>query len=540
MAEQGRPDKPARLRALQQAYGEELPKRLGELRILGDTLSPENLETLLRRVHTLAGSAGTFGYARLGAEARRLEEQLARVTAAGLQAADFVSTLHERLDMLEEASREEPEPYQPPAVPAAPGASPGERLVYIVEDDPLLAAEMAAQMGIYGWHTLVFHDAVSAQAALERQQSSALIVDIMLPEGSMAGMTLIHPSGSKIPTIVVSSRWDWESRLSAVRAKADAYLPKPVDYVALNERLDALTHHTQHPPFEVLIIEDSALLAGHYALVLRTAGMRVETLEDPTRVLETLEHFSPDLILLDLYMPACNGREVAQVIRHDSRFADLPIIFLSTETARLQQLAALHTGADDFLQKPISDPELISAVSLRAARFRGLRELIRQDRMTGLLNHIAFRLQLEFEMARQLRTGGPLSVVMLDIDHFKRVNDTHGHPVGDRVIRSLARLLTQRLRKTDIVGRYGGEEFGVIMPDTAAADAWAVMDRLREEFTQLMHNGAGTEFHCSFSAGIATLTGGDNSPETMLKLADDALYASKRQGRNRVTLNTGP
>lgn len=242
MAEQPRQDKPARLRALQQAYGEELPQRLAELRILGDTLSPENLETLLRRVHSLAGSANTFGYARLGAEARRLEEQLARVTAAGLQAADFVSTLHERLNMLDEAAREEPQQYQPPVAAIPATADPGsERLLYIVEDDPLQAADMAAQMAIYGWQTQVFHDVATAQAALDRKKPSALIVDIMLPEGSMAGMALIHPSASTVPTLVVSSRWDWESRLRAVRAKADAYLPKPVDYVALNERLDALT-----------------------------------------------------------------------------------------------------------------------------------------------------------------------------------------------------------------------------------------------------------------------------------------------------------
>ncbi|HEX5362250.1 MAG TPA: diguanylate cyclase [Fluviicoccus sp.] len=533
------PDKQARLRALQEAYGAELPQRLAELRRLGDALSRENLETLLRRVHSLAGSAGTFGYARLGAEARRLEEQLARVTAAGALAADFVADLQQRLDQLDAAAREQPARQEPPPPPMVRAGPDGEHTVFIVEDDRLLVADMANQLAIYGWTVRIFHDAASARAALDREQPSALVLDLMLPEGGLAGTALIGPGERHIPTVIVSSRWDWESRLSAVRADADAYLPKPVDYAALNERLDALTSRREQPPFQVLIIEDNPHLCSHYALVLRDAGMRVETLEDPTRVLATLEHFSPELILLDLYMPGCNGIEVARVIRHDSRFADLPIIFLSTETGRQLQLAAMHTGADDFLQKPIADAELVSAVNLRAARFRGLRELIRQDRMTGLLNHIAFRLQLEFELGRRLRTGGPLSVVMLDIDHFKRVNDTHGHPAGDRVIRGLARLLARRLRKTDIIGRYGGEEFGVIMPDTAAADAWAVMDRLREEFTQLVHHGEGQDFHCAFSAGIATVTEGELSPEALLKLADDALYVSKLGGRNRVSRADG-
>jgi len=307
-----------------------------------------------------------------------------------------------------------------------------------------------------------------------------------------------------------------------------------VDYAELNERLEALTVQTPLAPFHVLIVEDSDLLRDHYALVLRAAGMRVETLEAPHRILDTLNLFAPDLILLDLYLPGCHGGEVARVIRQDSRFTDLPIMFLSTETGRQLQLAAMRTGGDDFLQKPISDADLVSAVSLRAARFRNLRELIRQDRMTGLLNHIAFTLQLEFELARQTRAGGELSTVMLDIDHFKRVNDTHGHQAGDRVIRALARLLTRRLRKTDIIGRYGGEEFAIIMADTPAADACAVIDGLREEFTRLVHHGDGQEFRCSFSAGVAACRDPGTSPDALLKRADDALYEAKRQGRNRV------
>ena len=534
MTDPARTDKPARLRALQEAYGAELPKRLAELRALAEAFlaAPASAtgEPLHRRAHSLAGSAGTFGYGHLGSEARRLEEQLAGLP--GEPPPGFAERLRRQLAELEQAAREAPSLQAAP--PTAVPRTDDTRSVYIVEDDALLAADMAGQLAIYGWDTRIFPDATSARAALDARRPSALVVDLMLPEGLLAGATLMRPDEPHIPTVVVSARWDWESRLGAVRAGVDAYQPKPVDYAALNERLDALTDRVQSAPFRVLVVEDNHFLCDHYALVLRAAGMEVETLEEPSRVLEILDRFSPELILLDLYMPGCNGSEVAGVIRHDPRFTDLPIIFLSTETGRQLQLAAMHTGADDFLQKPIPDADLVSTVSLRAARFRGLRELIRQDRMTGLLNHIAFRLQLEFELARRQRLGGTLCLVMLDIDHFKRVNDTHGHPAGDRVIRGLARLLSRRLRKTDIIGRYGGEEFAVIMPDTGPDDAWPVIDRLREEFTQVVHHGEDVEFRCSFSAGLAAADS-DIPPDALLKAADDALYESKRQGRNRVT-----
>jgi diguanylate cyclase (GGDEF)-like protein len=263
------------------------------------------------------------------------------------------------------------------------------------------------------------------------------------------------------------------------------------------------------------------------------------TLENPSLLLTTLDNFSPDLVLLDLYFADCNGIEVAKIIRQDNKFTDLSIVFLSGEAEESVQLIAMQSGADDFLHKPIDEKVLVKAISTRILRFRALRELTRQDRMTGLLNQIAFQLQLEFEISRIHRSDLPLSVVVLDIDKFKEINDGYGHPVGDAVIKSLARLLKKRLRRTDIIGRLGGDEFGIIMTDTPLDKAVKVLDELRVEFTKLRHVGLSNVFNCTFSAGVADLEQAA-SINSIMKAADEALYVSKQLGRNRVSQYVSP
>jgi diguanylate cyclase (GGDEF)-like protein len=198
----------------------------------------------------------------------------------------------------------------------------------------------------------------------------------------------------------------------------------------------------------------------------------------------------------------------------------------------------MSLGGDDFLTKPIKPGHLVSSVSSRIQRSRMLRSFMVRDSLTGLLNHTAIKDQLEREVARAKRLKTPLAYAMIDIDLFKRVNDTYGHPVGDRVIKSLSRLLKQRLRETDVVGRYGGEEFAVIMSDTDGPAAMKVLDNIRDAFSRFSHLADGKEFSVTFSGGIADVAlSGD-----AIKLgdfADRALYEAKHAGRNRLVLAQG-
>jgi diguanylate cyclase (GGDEF)-like protein len=196
-------------------------------------------------------------------------------------------------------------------------------------------------------------------------------------------------------------------------------------------------------------------------------------------------------------------------------------------------MAALLKAGDDFITKPISDNALIAAVFSRAQRARSLSTALSRDSLTGLLKHTDIKEQVALEVQRSLRNGKPASLVMIDLDHFKQVNDQYGHAAGDNVIRSLANLLRQRLRRIDSLGRYGGEEFVAVLPDCTAEQARQIFDEIRQRFSALRFHTGSRSFSVSLSAGISE-TDGHSKPSALLERADQALYVAKHEGRNQV------
>ena len=338
----------------------------------------------------------------------------------------------------------------------------------------------------------------------------------------------------KLPLLFFSqNETDTPTRLAAVRAGGQEFLTGTLDASSLLEKIEVLTCVAQYEPYKVLIIDDSRAQATHTERLLNSAGIITRTLIDPIQAMAELAEFQPDLIILDMYMPGCTGTELAKVIRHNDRYVSVPIIYLSAEDDLDKQLDAMSEGGDDFLTKPIKPRHLITTVRNRAARARSLKARMVRDSLTGLYNHTHILQLLEDCSFRARREGKPLSFAMLDIDHFKRVNDSHGHPMGDRVIKSLALFLKQRLRKTDYIGRYGGEEFAIVMPDTDLHNAHRVLDEIRQRFAEIHYPAQPVDLSCTFSAGVMELYEGADSL-MLASLADDALYQAKDAGRNQV------
>jgi diguanylate cyclase (GGDEF)-like protein len=261
----------------------------------------------------------------------------------------------------------------------------------------------------------------------------------------------------------------------------------------------------------------------------------VRVVTEPLKTLDVMRDFSPELILMDLYMPECNGLEMAKVIRQLEAYISIPIVFLSSEQNIQTQLEAMDKGADAFLTKPIQANHLVASVSARLKRYRKLRSFMVKDGLTGLLNHTKCKEELDLEMKRVQRLGSVMVFAMLDIDFFKNVNDNYGHAAGDRVLKSLSRMLQQRLRKTDIVGRYGGEEFAVILKDTDTASAFTALDEVRKAFALIAHQSDKGDFFVTFSGGLAAYPAFVSAAE-IGHAADMALYEAKREGRNRVAI----
>jgi diguanylate cyclase (GGDEF)-like protein len=252
--------------------------------------------------------------------------------------------------------------------------------------------------------------------------------------------------------------------------------------------------------------------------------------------LEASGHDNPDLILLDVDMPDIGGFEVCRRLKEDAATCSIPVIFLSGSGGIDDRVKGLDLGAVDFVTKPFDAFELRARVRA-ALRTKHLQDLLRKyaliDPLTELPNRRALDERLQQEWARLLRYGGHLSVVMADIDTFKRVNDQFGHPAGDEVLRQVARLLAEGCRESDTPARYGGEEFAVIAPGTTAQAAASFAERLRKTICSRPLEVHGRALEVTASFGVAD-NQGPRSPEELVRAADEALYRAKSAGRNCV------
>jgi len=340
----------------------------------------------------------------------------------------------------------------------------------------------------------------------------------------------------RCPTILVAGQTNFELQLAAARARVDALLPQPVDAGELGEWLEHFAGKREPSTPSVMLVDDDPLLSEVFAEALRLAGMTVSIVSDPTEALARLNMVLPDLILMDVHMPGVDGIELARMIRQSRRHLSLPIVFLSAEQDANRQMQARRWGGDDFIAKPIEPQRLASLVRLKAERSGALRSMMERDSLTGLYNHGRFKDRLGHEIERCRRTHSEICLAMIDLDHFKHINDRFGHLIGDNIIRALANTLTAGLRRIDVIGRYGGEEFGVILLETPPQAARLAVDKLRQRFAELPFDAAGTPFNATFSAGIAG-SRGHSDLNQLIAVADQALYAAKHAGRNQVLID---
>jgi len=537
-----------KLRILAESYAERLPEKLSDINEVWHQLetqwNKEQLDVLHRMVHSLTGSGKTFGFAELSAEARLLEQilkdniQLCQPfgEAQCIEIEKHIGALHQIAESGATILPSESFSISEETIISNLELS-GVKKIFIVDEEKATADELTLQLRYFGYNVEYFNQIEPFKSAARNHPEAIIIMNIEFSGDHLGGIHVINDlqeeRDNPVQVIFVSANDHMASRLGAVRAGGIAYFSKPINSSELIDTLDSLTSTLPQEPYRVLIVDDSATLLSYHSAILEQVGMTVRTVQEPLNSVSSLLEFDPDLILMDLYMPDCSGLELSKVIRQLDRFVSIPIVYLSSESDFNTQLEAISLGGDDFLVKPIEPKQLISAVASRIQRARLLRSFMVRDSLTGLYNHTSIKEQLEREIARSNRLGTPLSFAMVDIDFFKKVNDTYGHPTGDRVIKSLARLLKQRLRITDIIGRYGGEEFAIVMNDTDVASAAKVLDTIRQVFAKLLHISDNKEFSSSFSCGVADIA---SYPDAVAigNAADQALYRAKENGRDQV------
>jgi diguanylate cyclase (GGDEF)-like protein len=280
-------------------------------------------------------------------------------------------------------------------------------------------------------------------------------------------------------------------------------------------------------PAKLLIADDNTSIQNILRRLLRRHDYWVQTAEDGEAALALAMEWLPDLILLDVMMPRLDGLEVCRRLKSNPKYHFIYVIMLTARSDAEDEVAGLDTGADDYIAKPFQPETLMARIR------KGLRQMSDRvdaafDPLTGLYNRRSFEAFYRQEVAKSKRYRAPLSLILVDLDHFKQVNDTHGHQAGDRVLATVAEILQQATREADLASRWGGEEMALLLPETDGRGARVVAEKLRERIAAQPFEDVG---RVTASFGVATLEG---PYVDLVSEADQALYRAKAAGRNRV------
>jgi two-component system, cell cycle response regulator len=422
--------------------------------------------------------------------------------------------------------------------------------------------------------------AYSGQEALDlaaREKPDIILLDVMMPgmDGFEACRKLkANPETMHIPVVMVTALDQQADRIVGLEAGADDFLTKPVEDLALFARVRSLTRlkmmtdelraryatgkdlgivgkidpDMNAGESRIFLIDDNEEQAARMISALGEDAHQVTHESDPEVALARARQGEFDLILVNMSIEAMDPLRLCSSIRSFEETRLTPILAVVRHGDTRKLVRALDIGVNDYVTRPVDKNELTARVTTQLRRkryvdqlrssFQVSLEMAVTDQLTGLYNRRYLASHLSAMFDRAYWTGRPLSVMVLDIDHFKTVNDNHGHDVGDRVLREFAERISSSIRGIDLACRYGGEEFLIAMPDTDLSFASVVAERLRQEIAaQKFHlNGGRDELNVTVSIGLASTENGpeDDSAQKLIKRADEALYEAKTGGRNRV------
>ncbi len=522
--------------ALQREYLREAPARLAELRkdlTAFRAGEADALESLRVRFHRLAGSGGSYGFPRVTEIARAQEQRILTPPAPTPQEAD---QFEEAIDALKEAlDATIPDPATPPT---AGGKLPafGWRTTLLMPDSPL-RQELIRALDEVGFMVTVHETDVDPWSVPATERPDLVVVGTDLGDDPL---TLARYWAAATPdrprAVVIADPVERYDRLRTAAAGVDAVFGPSSLPRGLTQYARALVQ-IGAPPANVVVVEDDPAQAQLYATWLNQINARVSVCGSAQVARDTLMNETPDLVLLDVDLPDVDGYALARMMRQEPRLALVPIVFLTARQTVADEMEGLRAGGDDFLIKPVEQNHLLQVVLTRTERGRRIRELVHRDGLTGVLNHATLMAELEHAIAYAGRHGEPLSFLMLDLDHFKRVNDTFGHLVGDQVLMHVARVFRKGVRNSDLLGRYGGEEFGIILRRCPPGNGRVIAEKLRTMLAESpMAPAGGPEIALRASIGVAAFPGSGRTATEVAAAADLALYRAKSAGRDRVEM----
>ena len=447
--------------------------------------------------------------------------------------------------------------------------------VLIVDDIPANVRLLQAKLEADYFEVLTATNGAEAFAMAVEAQPDIILLDVMMPgvDGyEVCRQLKANPETRHIPIILVTALDGRDDRLSGLTAGADDFMTKPVDDILLVARLQALVRLKQMvedlrqreassrriglidqdlyqrqiaATGNVLIVDDNARQAER---IMQQLGQdhRCGFEPDPVRALK-IASGRVDLVVLNLLSKSFDALRWVAQLRAQEATRHRPVLAVVNADERRQMLKALELGVNDVIPRPLDMQELSARATtlvkrkrytdfLRTTLDRSL-ELAVTDPLTGLNNRRFLDHQLSLAMARHIKGGPGLSLLMLDIDFFKRINDSYGHDAGDDVLKEFARRMALNVRAIDMACRYGGEEFVVLMPETGEQDALHIAERVRTQVAEVPFAlPSGRRLHVTVSVGVATSQGVGDTPEALVRRADEAVYEAKQSGRNKVVV----
>lgn len=443
--------------------------------------------------------------------------------------------------------------------------------VLVVDDIEANRKLLHAKLSNEYFHVITAVDGLDAIDRAIAEEPDVILMDVMMPrlDGVEACRRIKMDARTEhIPIVLVTALNEREDRLRGLGAGADDFLTKPVNDLHLLSRVRALTKYKMvadelrkreasgkrigvidteasgraFEPARILVVDENERQARRICRYLEGLH-RPMSLNEATQM--GIASSMVDLMIVSLSNEKLDGLRLTAYLRSVESTRDLPILVVAEPDDEKRAVRALDLGASDIVIKPIDSEELNARVKTQVRKKRYLdalrsrldqsMELAVTDQLTGLHNRRYMRAQLDQHMRRANMGGERVSVLLADIDHFKRINDIYGHAAGDDVLREIGRRLRDHIRPTDLACRYGGEEFVVIMPDTSPDLALQAGERLRQVIAETpITIGRGEQIRVTMSGGVSTIIPPSDELDAMLKRADEALYRAKRNGRDRI------
>jgi len=447
--------------------------------------------------------------------------------------------------------------------------------ILIVDDQPASVKMLAAKLTNEYYQVLTAQDGPAALKAVERDAPDLVLLDVMMP--GMDGFDVCrkikqNPKHTHIPVVLVTALGSREDRVRGLEAGADDFLTKPVDDTTLFARVRSLVRlkhmleqwrmreaTSERLGFttkamegmddgtgaHIILVDDSTIQKDNISRALGADNDHITVIDDYDASGKIVD-LDGDVVIISLSLDTDAPLRLASRLRSLEPSRHVPILLIRDREDQDLFIKALELGINDFIMRPLDEHELLARVRTQVRRKRyqdRLHENFLQhlslaltDSLTGLHNRRYLSTHLDSVMERMRDSGKPVSLLMIDFDHFKRVNDTYGHGVGDEVLHEIGQQILRNIRGFDLAARYGGEEFTAVMPDTPVEVALGVAERLCGEMASepVRVTGSKERIRVTLSIGVAVSEGLNETAENLLKRADEALYEAKRAGRNQV------